>query len=323
MPDQTGLGRLTQVDLRDFWRREDTDFTPWLSQDENISLLGEALGLRLVVEETEANVGPFRADILCSEVGEIGYVLIENQLERTDHTHLGQILTYSAGLNAVKIVWIARDFTDEHRATLDWLNRITNEEFRFFGVQVELWKIGNSRPAPKFDVVAKPNDWTKQIVGARTTREGGWYGRVDDYKSLWQSLSDYIARSGRDLTPPKSSGLNWTRIDIGVSGVRLVYSYSFSIAKMKIFILFDDKDVDREDQALERHRLVLEHATDIGQALSDPISWHESTSWGGGYGQIERTVESPDLGPESLFEWAVDCAAALQTTLGDVLADFE
>lgn len=113
------LGRLEKVELREVWKTEASDFTPWLAQEQNIELLGETIGIDLEVEAQEKNVGPFRADILCKDTLTDNWVLIENQLERTDHTHLGQLLTYAAGLNAVTIVWIAERFTDEHRATLD------------------------------------------------------------------------------------------------------------------------------------------------------------------------------------------------------------
>ena len=106
-------------------------------------MLGEALGIELELEAQEKAVGPFRADILCKDIGNDHWVLIENQLERTDHGHLGQLLTYASGLEAVTIVWIAARFTEEHRSTLDWLNRITDESFRFFGLEVELWRIGD------------------------------------------------------------------------------------------------------------------------------------------------------------------------------------
>jgi hypothetical protein len=146
---------MQRVDLREVWSNEGTDFTPWLARDENIELLGEALGLTLEVEAQEKGVGPFRADILCKDADTNSWVLIENQLGRTDHVHLGQLLTYAAGLNAVTVVWIADTFTEEHRAALDWLNNITGEEFRFFGLEVELWRIGESPIAPKFNVVSK------------------------------------------------------------------------------------------------------------------------------------------------------------------------
>jgi hypothetical protein len=126
-------------------------------------ILGEALGIDLELEAQEKNVGPFRADILCKDVDTDAWVLIENQLERTDHTHLGQLLTYSAGLQAAVVVWIAAKFTGEHRAALDHLNEITDERYRFFGVEVELWQIGDSPPAPRFNLVSKPNDWSRAI----------------------------------------------------------------------------------------------------------------------------------------------------------------
>ncbi|MCC7111052.1 MAG: DUF4268 domain-containing protein, partial [Deltaproteobacteria bacterium] len=150
------LGRLERVSLRDIWKTEAMDFTPWLAQRENMALLGEAIGLDLEVEAQEKEVGPFRADILCKETGSDSWVLIENQLERTDHAHLGQLLTYAAGLEAVSVVWIAERFTDEHRAALDWLNEIANEKLRCFGLEIELFRIGDSPVAPKFNVVSQP-----------------------------------------------------------------------------------------------------------------------------------------------------------------------
>jgi hypothetical protein len=149
------LGRLTRVDLRNIWTSESSDFTPWLAREENLTVLGEALSIDLELEAQEKAVGPFRADILCKDIGTGAWVLVENQLERTDHSHLGQLLTYASGLEAVTIVWIAARFTEEHRSTLDWLNKITDESFRFFGLEVELWRIGDSPAAPKFKLASE------------------------------------------------------------------------------------------------------------------------------------------------------------------------
>jgi len=165
MNDQK-LGRLTPVELRDIWLSEAADFTPWLAKPENLAVLADALGIELELEAQEKAVGPFRADILCKDIGTGDWVLIENQLERTDHLHLGQLLTYASGLQAVTIVWIASRFTDEHRSTLDWLNQITDESFSFFGLEVELWRIGDSPPAPKFNMASKPNDWSRSVARA-------------------------------------------------------------------------------------------------------------------------------------------------------------
>jgi hypothetical protein len=157
------LGRLERLGLRDTWPSEASDFTPWLAREENLAVLAETLGIVLECEAQERPVGPFRADILCKDIQTDRWVLIENQLERTDHRHLGQLMAYASGLEAVTIIWIAENFTEEHRSTLDWLNRITEEGIRFFGVEVELWKIGDSLAAPKFNIISKPNEWTQEI----------------------------------------------------------------------------------------------------------------------------------------------------------------
>ena len=163
------LGRLEKLDLRTYWKKEATDFTPWLAQEENIQLLSETIGIELEVQSREESVGPFSADILCKDTINDHFVLIENQLEKTDHTHLGQLMTYAAGLDAVTIIWIAQKFTEEHRATLDWLNKITDDTFTF-SEQNKLYKIGDSLPAPMFNIVSKPNDWTKQVKRSTTSQ---------------------------------------------------------------------------------------------------------------------------------------------------------
>src|SRR5690242_9746546 len=170
---EISLGRLAKVELRDIWASEATSFTPWLAREENLAVLAETLGLELELEAQEKAVGPFRADILCKELGTNSWVLVENQLERTDHCHLGQLLTYASGLEAVTIVWIAARFTEEHRSTLDWLNKITDDSFRFFGLEVELWRIGSSPAAPKFNIVSKPNDWSHSVRKAADAIDDG------------------------------------------------------------------------------------------------------------------------------------------------------
>lgn len=155
-----------RVPIRQIWQTEPHGFTPWLASNENLPLLGEAIGLQLELQSTEESVGDFRADIVCTSRPEGGLVLIENQFEQTDHTHLGQILTYTAGMEAVTIVWIAERFRDEHRAAIDWLNEKTPEEINFFALEIELWRIADSPVAPKFNVVCKPNEWTHQVAAA-------------------------------------------------------------------------------------------------------------------------------------------------------------
>ncbi|MBE9029921.1 DUF4268 domain-containing protein [filamentous cyanobacterium LEGE 11480] len=215
----TTLGRLEKIDVREYWKREDSDFTPWLAETSNIQLLSEAIGIELEVEAQEKQVGPFRADILCKDTANDHWVLIENQLERTDHIHLGQLLTYAAGLNAVTIVWIAARFTEEHRAALDWLNEISNEDFNFFGLEIELWKIGKSAVAPKFNIISKPNDWSKSITGAAKSIQSD---SLTDAKKLqhdyWSAFRQYAFEHGQRIQPTKALYQNWMNIAIGRSG---------------------------------------------------------------------------------------------------------
>jgi hypothetical protein len=220
IPIKPTLGRLEKVDLRTYWLREDTEFTPWLASEENIGLLGDAIGIELEVEAREKAVGPFSADILCKDTATDNWVLIENQLERTDHIHLGQLLTYAAGLNAVTIVWIAARFTDEHRAALDWLNEITDEQVNFFGLEIELWKIGESAIAPKFNVVSKPNDWTKGSTAGGTKPFPT--GTLTDAKQLqleyWGAFRTYVLEHSSTIKPTKPLPQNWMNFAIGRTG---------------------------------------------------------------------------------------------------------
>src|SRR4051794_34479192 len=168
------LGHLELVPVRDIWIHEANGFTPWLAQETNIALLANALGLgEIDVEATERTVGRFSADIVAREdSGRL--VLIENQLEPTDHRHLGQLITYLAGLEGeATVVWLATDFLEEHRAAIDWLNANTSDRFDFFGLEIEVLRIGASEPAPRFNVVAKPNGWSRAVRSAARQAEDG------------------------------------------------------------------------------------------------------------------------------------------------------
>lgn len=217
------LGRLARVDLREIWTTEATDFTPWLARAENLEVLGEALGIDLELEAQEQAVGPFRADILCKDTGNDHWVLIENQLERTDHSHLGQLLTYASGLEAVTIVWIAARFTEEHRATLDWLNRITDQSFRFFGLDVELWRIADSPAAPKFNIISKPNDWSLSVAtAARAIDDTALTETRVLQREYWAALNRVLDETGGPVTGKrKPQPQSWMTYSIGRSRFHL------------------------------------------------------------------------------------------------------
>ena len=180
-------------------------------------MLGETLGIDLELEAQERSVGPFRADNPLQDIATDSWVLVENQLERTDHSHLGQLLTYASGLEAVTIVWVAAQFTDEHRATLDWLNRITDARFRFFGLEVELWRIGDSLPAPRFNVTSKPNDWSKSVVDDTELSDT----RVAQ-RAYWAALHTVLGAAGGPVSgKQKPQPQSWMGYPIGRFGFTL------------------------------------------------------------------------------------------------------
>lgn len=228
------LGRLEKLDLRTYWRREATDFTPWLAQEENIQLLSETIGIELEVQSQEESVGPFSADILCKDTINDHYVLIENQLERTDHTHLGQLMTYAAGLDAVTIIWIAQKFTEEHRAALDWLNRITDDTFTFFGIEIELYKIGDSNPAPMFNIVSKPNDWTKQVKKSTSLQPATETKLLQ--QEFWQGLKEFLESRKSFVKMQNPLPQHWTNIAIGKSNFHLSASVNSRDNSLNIWL---------------------------------------------------------------------------------------
>ena len=191
------LGRLEEVDLRSVWSSEPYDFTPWLAEGSNLQFLAESLelpGLELV--RTEHPVDSFSADMVCVVVGTNDHVLIENQLEKTDHIHLGQLLTYAAKFDARAVVWVAKNFTGAHRAALDWLNKTTSSDYGFFGVEVRAVRIGDSAAAPLFDVVARPNDWTKPQVISQSA-ESVVNGLSEQNIVFWSALDVALESRGK------------------------------------------------------------------------------------------------------------------------------
>lgn len=158
------LGRMKRVtDLRSVWPHEAHDFTKWLAEDENLKELSDSIGIDIDLEERESSVGNFNVDIFATESGTGRKIIIENQLEDTNHDHLGKLITYASGKGAEVIIWIVKRARDEHRQAIEWLNQHTDSNVGFFLVEIELWQIDNSSLAPKFNIVEKPNDWAKTM----------------------------------------------------------------------------------------------------------------------------------------------------------------
>ena len=258
--------------LRDFWSHEAADFTPWLATDENIALLNDVVGLQLAVEAQEQRVGPFRADILCKDMNSNQWVLIENQIESTDHRHLGQLLTYAAGLEAVTIVWIAEKFTEEHRAALDWLNQITDERFNFFGLEIELWRIGTSAMAPKFNLVSKPNNWSKAISGvARAIEEGQLTPTKQMQLDYWTSFNDILTERRSPIKTRKPLPQHWQEFSFNAGIGTISPNATINTRERVIEATFLASGPDRLTifQKLEQQKDTIE------QAIAMELNWRE------------------------------------------------
>ena len=213
------LSKLERVPLREAWKHEASEFTPWLSEADNLNMLADALGLsELVLVATEHWVGDFKLDILCTDGDE--QVIIENQLEETNHKHLGQIIAYAAGVGAKKVIWVADSFRPEHVAAFQFLNENTTDALSFFGVQVELWCIGDSPLAPKFEVVVKPNDWAKS--GREQARAATSASPTKQLQQkFWMALIERLAKSAPHIRPQNPRPQHWLNNSIGRSGFGL------------------------------------------------------------------------------------------------------
>jgi hypothetical protein len=306
MSSKIDLGRLERVPLRDCWEREDTGFTPWLASEENIAVLGDAIGFELEVQQEEANVGPFRADILCKDTASDELVIVENQLERTDHTHLGQTLVYAAGLDAVTVIWIAERFTEEHRATLDWLNRITDENFSFFGLEIEVWRIGASAPAPKFNLVAKPNNWSKSVKEAA---KAGQHSPADVSRiNYWASFGKYLEENGARFKSPKPYPSNWMGYGVGRAGSSMVIVRNQGQALVRI-------ETDNRAHPTWFEKLKAQKES-IEAELGFPLDWEARTDKKYAWIGVQLEIDANDEAnwPE-IHEWMLSKMDALESTM--------
>lgn len=218
------LGVLVKVPLREAWAGEASDFTPWLCQAQNLALLSKTINIDLELVKREVAVGDYRLDILAQHVASEEKVVIENQFGQTDHSHLGQLLTYAAGIGsdgsgARTVIWIAERFNDSHRSALDWLNKCTEPGIRFFGVELELWRIGTSLAAPRFSLVSKPNDWQKKLTQQTSTPTD----RDRFYIEYWETFKAYCTEedSAFNLQTPGPS--HYLIAALGRSGVHITF----------------------------------------------------------------------------------------------------
>lgn len=259
------LGKLVKVNLRNYWKNEAREFTPWLAELDNLQLLADTLDIDIELEGTEVPVGNFQADILAqSERGR--KIIIENQLDKTNHDHLGKIITYASGTDAQIIIWVCTSVREEHRKAIDWLNEISGEGVDFFAIEIELWKIDNSAPAPKFNIVCSPNEWAKaariktqtQITEIRLLR-----------KEFWSELRDYMVKNKAVVKPRTPSVDRWYDFSIGRSGfhIALTINTKINILSCELYI--------SGDKAKEAFNLLKQDSNAIEAEIGYNLDWRE------------------------------------------------
>ena len=292
----TNLGTLKKItDLRSIWPHEALNFTPWVA--ENVDLLADAVGLDITVDETESSVGDFNGDIYASETGTDRKIIIENQLEDTDHDHLGKLITYASGKGADVVIWVVKHAREEHKAAVEWLNNHTDDKIGFFLCEIKLFQIGDSQIAPAFTVVERPNDWTKEIrktASANSTQQQ----RLE----YWQAFNDYAftdANFSRIFNKRKPTTDHWMDFSIGSSACHIAVS---QIQKRKAvdveLYINDDKELFKS---------LFAHKDEIEKNMEMELEWKELPERKASRILIEKTVDLDDRAtwPEQ-FDYIMD-----------------
>lgn len=303
------LAALKKVDLREFWRHEALDFTQWLAREENLDLLSNEIGIQLSDVQAEVPIGGYKVDLVATDEDSGHKVIIENQLEQTDHRHLGQIITYASGYDARIVIWIVKDVREEHQKAIEWLNNNTASDLSFFLIRMELWQIGDSPYAPKFHVVVEPNDWAKTLQqNQATTRE------LTDTKVMqldfWRKFREYASAHKTQLRlGRKPRAQHWYNISFGTSE-----------AHISLTLNTRDENLGCEvyiPRSPELYQKFLDHREEIDAKFEDRLIWMElegkqasriKVSTKGDLSEAERW--------EEYFQWLQRNAEQMQAVFG-------
>ncbi len=305
MPSE--FGALVEVDLRCGWKNEAQDFTPWL--ETNIKRLNQALGLDIEIIEREGAVGSFSVDLVGQDLSSGHTVVIENQLEPTDHTHLGQLLTYAAGREAKIVIWISPQFRDEHKQALDWLNEHTREDQAFFGVEIKLVRIDSSRPAPLFKLVSQPNEWQKAVSGSKPLS-----ARAKAYQVFWQRFLEKLKEQAPGITyAQKGLPQNWCYIGAGKSGFSCGGAFKEDGFVIELYI-----DTGNKEESKQIFDQFYKDKDGIEQELGTPLIWERIDNARASRIAIYHggAIDSTEEELEDLLDWAVPMLIRLKATFG-------
>lgn len=298
------LGQLKEIkDLRKVWPHEALDFTPWLAEEDNLSLLSDAVGLEITVDETESSVGDFNVDIYATETGTDRKIIIENQLEDTNHDHLGKLITYASGKAADIVIWIVKRAREEHRAAIEWLNNHTDENIAFFLLEIKLYQIGDSDIAVKFEVIEKPNDWAKEIK-RQTSSSPTLQARYD----YWLAFNEYAFNNvtfAKAFNRRKASTDHWMTLSVGSSACHIDLSQVRKDNNITVeWYITDDKEL---------YQKFYSHKADIESDMGMILDWRELSNKKASRILVihEADFDNKDKWPEQ-FDWMMDAAMKMK-----------
>ena len=309
------LGTLKKIDLREAWKHEANDFTKWLALEANLSLLAEEIGIDLKLVQVEAAVGDFSCDIVAEEENTGRTIIIENQLEVTDHRHLGQIITYASGHDAKVVIWVVKDVREEHRQAIDWLNNHTDDTIEFFLVKIELWQIAESPYAPKFDIICKPNDWAKAVKASHVGSQ-----ELTDTKlkqlEFWTQFKEYAQQHQTNLHVQKPYPAHWTNISVGSSQATVSLTIQSQKGEFGTELYIQDNK--------ELYEQLLARKNDIESELGETLVW---MALPGKKASRIKAITIGDLdnksGWDGYFEWLLRKAEKFQSVFPKYLKQTE
>ena len=317
------LGTLSPVNVREVWTGESRDFTPWLA--ENADQLGEALGMDLIHEQTEAPVGRYSADLVFRDASTDRLIVVENMFGATDHDHLGKLLTYAAGLEASYAVLLASEFREEHRSALNWLNSVSADDFGFFGVVLEAWRIGDSLPAPRLRVDVKPDSWGRSVRAARVNSELNERERA--YERFWGEFLPAFRDRYPDWARARVPSKRYYMTFLSSRSKLLRYSAAFCRSegsyRLRAEAYIDTRDAETTKAAfddLHRRKEQIEKA--VGEALEWSRLDHRQASRVSIYYPDEIRVTDEELWPDAL-SWLVEAMGRMRDAFNPVLQDLQ
>jgi hypothetical protein len=264
-----------EIPLREHFDHEEHDFTPWLLENLHLLQEDELLGFRLENPQREVNIGSYNADIVAEGVTNDRTVIIENEYNSTDHDHLGKSLVYAAGAEADVVVWIAETFTPEHTRAIQMLNRRTDDELAFFGIEAGLKQIGDSPYAIDFIPVVRPDNWSPINADKELS------ATEQSQLQFWEQFRSHLREQGYGTFASRQARASASyHISIGFSEAYIRPTARFQDETLYCAVRVTDRDGEfagLEEEAVRQKIQEIASGMDtqqIQQDIADTLTWN-------------------------------------------------